>query len=161
MIHRCLHLCSMSQKLTTWAKSMCGCCFNMYVKAPRTAFWHASSAKQPFFFGCCIQLGGIFRLSLLTWLTHYPSCWHRFECVYTCACDCVSVFLSIMFVMCSMPRYIKHQQLFLSLPVSIHSWLHVDILFLGLKHYYFFNITVYICFSVGFVYCYPLLTLAL
>lgn len=117
--------------------------------------------KTTIFFGCCIQLGGIFRLSLLTWLTHYPSCWHRFECVYTCACDCVSVFLSIMFVMCSMPRYIKHQQLFLSLPVSIHCWLHVDILFLGLKHYYFFNITVYICFSVGFVYCYPFLTLAL
>lgn len=152
MIHKCPHLCSMSQKLTAWEKSMCGCCFNMYVKAPRTAFWHASSANQLFFFGCRIQLGGI---SLLTSLTHYPSCWHRFECVYIHTRVCVSQY-NLYYVQHA--TLYKTPTLFLSLPVSVHTWLHVDILFLGLKHYFFI---LYICFFVRFVYCYPFLTLAL
>lgn len=53
------------------------------------------------------QLAGLFGL-LLTWLTRYPSCWHRFECVYRHmrASVCLSVLcLHIIPVMCSMPRY--------------------------------------------------------
>lgn len=40
--YTCVHLCIMSHKFTAWAKSMCDCCFSVYVNAPCEAFWDAS-----------------------------------------------------------------------------------------------------------------------
>lgn len=152
MIHKCPHLCSVSQKLTAWAKSMCGCCFNMYVKAPRTAFWHALSANQLFFW-LPHTVGRYFFTDIANTLSFLLA--QIWMCLHTHTCVCVSQY-NLCYVQHA--TLYKTPTLFLSLPVSVHTWLHVDILFLGLKHYFFI---LYICFSVRFVYCYPFLTLAL